>query len=367
MAWIGPLASAAVSAALTEAAIRYARRRVLLDQPGQRRSHRVPTPRGGGMGIVAVALLLLGFFAIAPTADMPRAQVLAALAGLVLVSLIGWWDDHRALPALPRLAVHALAALVLVGTLGVIFALAVGPFDAFGRIVVSAIGLILIGIVVWSINLHNFMDGINGLLACQTVFVFGALGAVLCVDRGASAPPSELFFCLAAATLGFLPFNFPHARVFMGDGGSGAIGYLMVAGVLLVSPLALPLWAILNSAFVVDATTTLVSRMANRRRWYSAHREHLYQWLVRSGFSHARVVGLYALWNLCFVLPCAILYVRAWVATPPEGLNPVVAPPLWPVPCVYVCGLAMWWQGKRWCLRRVRAGRNGEGSAHAPA
>nr|MDQ2972688.1 glycosyl transferase family 4 [Pseudomonadota bacterium] len=150
----------------------------------------------------------------------------------------------------------------------------------------------------------------------------------------------------AAACLGFLVFNLPPARIFMGDVGSGALGLSIGAfGGLLVQRRPELLWAcaILSSAFLVDAGLTLCVRVLSGRRWYTAHREHLYQWMVRAGSDHARTDGVYMLWNLIVAAPAA------WLAA---TLPPARAFAL----CVVVFALAgvVWIAGKLACLRLAR-------------
>jgi UDP-N-acetylmuramyl pentapeptide phosphotransferase/UDP-N-acetylglucosamine-1-phosphate transferase len=347
-----------LSASVTRVAIAYARRRQLIDLPGQRRSHVVPTPRGGGIGIVVAILAVMPFASTFPSGGGMVSHRMAGLAcALALVAAVGWVDDHRGLGAPVRLVVHAAAAIVIVAA-GFAWPL-LHPEIAGGvrepGIPLAATLLMACPVVVaiiWSINLHNFMDGIDGILSFQAIFVFLAL-AWLCGD-GASGP-WLLPIVFAAAVAGFLPFNFPHARVFMGDIGSGALGLLIAVSVIACSP-DLPGGAglVLCAAFVTDATLTLLSRMLRGRRWYSAHREHLYQWLARSGFSHAGVVVLYMGWNLLVALPVAW-----WMSRMPNdpmihGIIPAMA--------TYAFAAAIWWFGKRWCLRRAR-----ERSSHAVA
>lgn len=283
------LGAAVASAVLAEVAIRYAHRRRLIDLPGQRRSHLAPTPRGGGIGIV-VAVLLFGFLPWLPTEPM---ALPAAAAAWTLVAAVGWIDDHRPLGAASRLLVHLFAAGVVAGT----------TMLAGGGATLVAVALATIAIA-WSVNLHNFMDGIDGILSMQAVFVLVVLAlALLAADRPASA---QVVAVAAAATLGFVPFNAPKARIFMGDVGSGALGLLVGAASLWAwhaQALDLPQLLVLSSAFAIDATATLVSRFVRGRRWYSAHREHLYQWLVRRGFSHMQATGLYLAWNLVVAAP----------------------------------------------------------------
>lgn len=319
--------AAGIAAVGTAIAIAYARRRNLVDAPGARRSHRVATPRGGGIAIVAATVLV----GLAPLLARDSTAWASTLLALVAVAAIGWLDDHRPLPALPRLAVHLVAAGL------VVFAM---PFPtAWG----SAIAILAIA---WSVNLHNFMDGIDGLLAMQAAFVLTALAFAL-ASVGALAP-AHAAATAGAATLGFLGFNAPRAKIFMGDVGSGALGLLVGAASLWAvrtGALDLPGVLVLGSAFTIDATATLVSRAVRGRRWWSAHREHLYQWLARSGGSHARVVLAYLGWNVLIVLPALAL---ARVAGPGSVYSWIVAA------VVHALGLAIWFAGKRRLLRRDR-------------
>ena len=163
---------------------------------------------------------------------------------------------------------------------------------------------------------------------------------------------------LVAAVAGFVPFNFPRARIFMGDVGSGVLGLLIALVVLWqmsLPSIALASGIVLGSAFVIDATCTLLSRMLRGRRWYSAHREHLYQWLVRCGHSHTHVVALYMGWNLLIVLP-----VVCWMNRMPAAVAPGVAlrsAGFGAATGVYAAGIALWWFGKRWCLGAIATRR----------
>lgn len=333
--------AALLSATLTWLSIRYAMRVRLIDEPGRRRSHSVPTPRGGGIAIVATIALCVGV----PLAVWSRPR-LFVIAALLLVAAIGWIDDHRPLSARLRILVHWASVLLLFApvlfdptlSLGTIGSMAWGYGGAF-----LVIGLI----VVWSINLHNFMDGIDGLLAMQALFCLGVFAVLLA--RAGDAGPALAAGTSAAAVLGFLPFNFPRARIFMGDVGSGALGLAIALAAIAFAGhgwAAAAGAAVVVSAFVADATCTLLSRMLRGRRWYSAHREHLYQWLVRSGFSHAQVVALYMAWNLLLVLP--VVYWMNRSSPSPAACVGVAA-------AVYVAALAIWWRGKRWCLAVANA------------
>lgn len=330
-----------LSALTTWSAIRYARHRGLVDLPGRRRSHAAVTPRGGGIGIALAAIFVcLGAYHVLGEGNDPLRLVFA----LTLVAAAGWADDHYGLGALPRIAVHAFAcAVFLAPWLTKLFS---GGEDGVSAVMIGAAFCIAWLACVWSINLHNFMDGINGLLAAQAVFVCTALG-VLCL--ASSAQHALVLFAWAAAVLGFLPFNFPRARIFMGDVGSGVLGLVIAIAILSEGrALAATTGLVLCSAFVADATCTLLSRMLRGRRWYSAHREHLYQWLVRAGLSHAKVVALYMSWNLLIALPAVLWMNRVAQNTMSNEIVPAIG--------VYGLATGAWWLGKRWCLRRVANG-----------
>ncbi len=296
------LAAFVVAFAIVRSTIAYAHRRGMLDEPGRRRSHTTPTARGGGLGIVAGALVgMTAALLLLPVA--PSMPIVATLiAGTVAVAAIGWWDDHGSLPVLPRLFVQLGSTAVLATALVMA-----------GLHWLWWLPLVVAG--AWSINLHNFMDGIDGLLAQQAIFVGVAL-AVLASAAGQVAVAGAAW-ALAAATFGFWWFNRSPARIFMGDVGSGTLGLLVFAlTAMLWQADGSLLWPALmfSSGFAVDATLTLLLRMLRGRRWYTPHREHLYQWLVRRGATHARVATGYLAWNLLVTAPLA------WIACPASDM-----------------------------------------------
>jgi UDP-N-acetylmuramyl pentapeptide phosphotransferase/UDP-N-acetylglucosamine-1-phosphate transferase len=343
-------ATAGLSAGLTWLAIHYARRRQLLDLPGQRRSHTRPTPRGGGIAIV-VAMLVSGIAHALMFASLQYLQWL--LPPVAAIALVGWLDDHGGLSARMRFATHcAAAAWVFALPLLLAATSSEGGVDGFGLALFVALAVTVA--IVWSINLHNFMDGINGLLTLQTIFVLCAMAGLFAWCGIRNIAPLLIG---AAACSGFVPFNFPRARVFMGDVGSGVLGFVIAVTVLwqigVPSPASLS-GVVLCSAFVTDATCTLLSRFVRGRRWYSAHREHLYQWLARSGFSHAQVVAFYMGWNLVIVLPAVCWMNRSPDARAAGGIASATL--------VYVLAVVAWWFGKRWCLKSA-ATRSGHAAA----
>ncbi|MES2404514.1 MAG: glycosyltransferase family 4 protein [Pseudomonadota bacterium] len=325
-----------LSLAFTGAALAYAHRRGLLDQPGKRRSHTQPTPRGGGIGIVA-AMLLAGVAAwCLLERSLSWTQPAAFAAAVLAVALIGWRDDHAPLPVVPRLLVHVGAAL-LVG-LAVLAPPATHDPRAWWIL------LPLLPVLIGFINAHNFMDGIDGILGQQGLFVMLGLGLLAAWqgDVGVAA----LAFATAAGCLGFLFFNWPPAKIFMGDVGSGALG-LAIGAVAAFAVQRHPamLWAcaILPSAFLVDSGLTLARRMLAGQRWYAPHRQHLYQWLVRVNWSHARTDVGYMIWNLAVVAPLAALA----ACQPVHGA--------WYFIAAYAAAACVWFAGKRACLVRARS------------
>ncbi len=327
-----------LSLVVTSLALVYARRRGLLDLPGKRRSHTQATPRGGGIGVVAAAVLagLPSWYALDPAASPVRVGAIAL--AVVAVALIGWRDDHAPLSVLPRLTVHVIAALLVIAAV-----LAPNPWPGvFGWMALLPLTVVLVGFI----NAHNFMDGIDGILGQQGLFVMLGYG-LLAIEAGHSGL-AGFAFASAAGCLGFLFFNFPPARVFMGDVGSGALGLALGAvAALLVQRNPAMLWGclILPSAFLVDSGLTLARRVFGGQRWYAPHRQHLYQWLVRVNWSHARTDVAYMTWNLAVVAPLAWLAVR-W---PARGV--------WCAVAAYALAAAVWYVGKRACLAAAMGGK----------
>jgi Fuc2NAc and GlcNAc transferase len=335
---MNPVLAAALVAALvaswagTAAVRRYAVARALLDVPNHRSSHSVATPRGGGL---AIALVLLPAIAVMGVAGVLPARVAAALAGGgAAVAVVGWLDDARGLSARVRAAVHFAAAAWALGCLGGMPGLRLGTAElhlGVGGAVLAAVG------IVWITNLYNFMDGIDGIAGTEAVTTGAAAGALL-LAAGAR-PLAAVSLLLAAASAGFLLWNWHPARIFMGDVGSGLLGFLFaVLAVATENAGALPLfaWVMLMGVFVVDATLTLARRLARRERVHQAHRSHAYQRAVRAGFTHAQVTAGVGAVNLAL----AALTVAA-----------VAWPALW-VPAV-LCGLALLAGLYLWIERRA--------------
>lgn len=280
--------------------------RGMIDEPNARSSHLLPTPRGGGLAFVVVVLASL------PALAMTGALLLRPLWGLlgagVLVAGIGWIDDHRHVPAPWRLLVHFAAAAWALAWLG-----GLPPLEVFGATVdLRWPGQVLALIyIVWMLNLYNFMDGIDGIAGIEAVTV--CLGGVL---LGRLAPTSSegwaTSIVLAGAVSGFLFWNFPRSRIFMGDVGSGFLGLALALMSLEAGRVAPELfwgWLVMLGAFIVDATLTLMRRLLRFEAVHQAHRSHAYQRLAHRIGAHPPVSLAVGAINVLWLLPVATLVV----------------------------------------------------------
>ncbi len=281
---IAPLAiGLVVSLLATPLARAFARRGRLLDHPGPRSSHHKVTPRGGGLAILAGLLAAL----LARRSDWAATPpVLALLAGAAVVVLVGLLDDRFGLPPLPRFLCQLAAAGGLVTLTGGLERLPLPPpLD----LPTGPLGPVLaVSWVVVVVNFLNFMDGIDGLAGLQGAITGLALAAAF---GGLEPTGAFLGAALAGGCLGFLFFNWAPASVFLGDVGSGLLGYTLATIPLLAPPTTRTHAVLLAGTslwlFLADAFTCLLKRALRGERWYEAHREHLYQRWVAAGASHA--------------------------------------------------------------------------------
>jgi len=307
------------AAALTAAAIAPLRRwllaRSILDLPNARSSHTVPTPRGGGLALIAVTLLG-GALALAltgaPFAAGPRALAQNGAGALLLTAALAaifWWDDRRNLPAAPRLLAQALACGL--GLLALPHA--GGTFQ--GLLPVWADLALTWFAWLWFVNLYNFMDGIDGITGLETLAI--AAGTLLAAAAGATLLGPDLLAgpflaegprlplllgVLAGAAIGFLAWNRPPARIFLGDSGSVPLGFLL--GWILLLLAGNGFWAaalILPLYHLADASLTLGLRLLRGERVWQAHRQHFYQQAARRFGSHGRVLARLVPLNLALM------------------------------------------------------------------
>jgi Fuc2NAc and GlcNAc transferase len=298
------LATAFLSLLLTAVLRRYALARNLMDHPNARSSHQLPTPRGGGVAIVLS--FLPGLPLLVWAGAMPWRDGVGLLGAGVLVALIGFVDDHGHIAARWRLLAHFVAAswaLVWMGGLP--------PLMVFGVVVDAGwLGQVLATLyLVWLLNLYNFMDGIDGLAGVQAIAACAG-AALLCLLEATTVAAWSAPMLLLAAVSGFLCWNFPTARIFMGDAGSGFLGLML--GVLSIqaawiNPAFFWAWLILLGVFVVDATLTLLRRIARRQKLYEAHCSHAYQYAARKYGAHRPVTLAVGAINLIWLLPLALL------------------------------------------------------------
>ena len=258
-----------LSILLTLLMVKIAHKRAILDHPNERSSHAVPTPRGGGLAVVLSFYTALLFFAW----GFSDFRIVTALLAGIPLAAVGFLDDLFDLSAAIRFAVQVCCAAIALWFLEV-------PIIYW---------LPALMMVVWFTNLFNFLDGIDGYLSVELLFL-SLSGLWFFRD------PLLLF--LGAAVIGFLPFNWQRASIFMGDVGSTTLGFIVAVFILYDShtPHDYLVWFLLTMPFWFDATYTLVRRFANGEKITQAHRKHLFQRAVRSGFSHQQVtLGLLAL------------------------------------------------------------------------
>jgi UDP-N-acetylmuramyl pentapeptide phosphotransferase/UDP-N-acetylglucosamine-1-phosphate transferase len=312
---MSPVLAASIAAflsfILTGLATWYSRRRGLIDHPGERHSHVEATPRGGGAGLL---LALVGATWIPGVAAYPDYWLFPVLAGVAVLAALGWWDDHRPLSAKFRFAVQLAVSIALLWFL---------PREGWAISWWAAALFILF--TAWMINLYNFMDGSNGMAGAQAVF--GGLVLAILFSHAGDPDSAWLALMIAACSAGFLPWNLGKARVFMGDVGSLALGFLFAA--LLVhgvvsGAFSLPVGLLVMALFLADSTLTLLLRVLRGERWYNAHRQHLYQRIIALGWTHGRVLLIYQAINLALVVPGIVIGVNhpalAWPAAVAVGL-----------------------------------------------
>lgn len=295
------LAVASIAFFLTWALRRYALSHSLIDVPNSRSSHTVPTPRGGGVAIVLSflsALILLGI-----QNELQWNYVYAFFGAGVGVAVLGFLDDHGHIAARWRLLGHFCAAFWGLFWLNGLPSLSVAYFT----LDLGWVGHCLAAIyLVWMLNLYNFMDGIDGIASVEAISV--CFGASLLYMLAGYEDLLALPMILAMAVAGFLFWNFPPARIFMGDAGSGFLGItlgLLSLQAAWFSSELLWVWLILLGVFVVDASVTLIRRLIRGDKVYEAHRSHAYQFAARRFGRHLPVTLIVASINLFWLLPVA--------------------------------------------------------------
>ncbi|MBU1417926.1 MAG: glycosyltransferase family 4 protein [Proteobacteria bacterium] len=279
-------------------ALRYS----LLDVPNQRSSHSLPIPHGGGVALLFSFYLAGGYLVFTSTINIPHVLGLSGCG--VGIAMVGLLDDFFQLSAAKRFIVHFCCAFLAVNFFISNDALFLP--GGYG-VPLLLVRLFLVVGLVWLLNLFNFMDGIDGLAGAEAISV--ALGAgVLLFCSGENGNYLYLLMVLAASALGFLIWNWPPAKIFMGDACSGFLGFCFgILCLLTTSSTGMTLWAwlLLFGAFVVDSTVTLMVRVWRGEKFYQAHRSHAYQILARRMRSHLKVTLCYIGVNWLFLFPLA--------------------------------------------------------------
>lgn len=300
------LAAGTLSFVLTYFVRHFAIRKSILDIPNDRSSHTIPTPRGGGLAVAISWFIGLAYFFILGRID--PALFYALLSGLPL-TMIGFADDVFSLKPFVRFLVQFICAALALWFLGGLQTMDYGPWTMDFILLLTPIAFFAI---IWSINLFNFLDGIDGYIGSEIVFV-GVAAFALTGD--------QIGLLLAVATFGFLIWNWPKAKIFMGDVGSTLLGFTVAVMAIYhqndhIS--SVWVWLILTSVFWFDATVTLFRRFINKEKLSEAHRKHAYQRAVQSGFSHQQttiglillnVVGFGFAWLAHYFSAYAIMFV----------------------------------------------------------
>jgi len=280
----------------------YALKRNVIDVPGERSSHTMPTPRGGGMSIVLAFIIAIALFTYYGLIDIKLGMTFL-LSG-TFIAIIGFIDDHGHIDAKWRLLVHSLAAFLVVYYFDGLPLLQFFGFEIdFGWL-----GYVLaIVAIIWILNLFNFMDGIDGIAGVEaiTATFFSGLFLSFISPDSALVP---LHWLLATSVCGFLALNFPPAKIFMGDAGSGFLGFMLA--VLALSSAhenqsMLWVWLVLLGVFIVDATFTLINRLVKKEKLHEAHCSHAYQFAARKYNSHLKVTISVLLINILWLSPIA--------------------------------------------------------------
>ncbi|MDV4264906.1 glycosyltransferase family 4 protein [Acinetobacter seifertii] len=291
-----------LSFTLTYCVRKYALRKNIIDLPNFRSSHVAPTPRGGGLAIVLTFMLALFYCFINQLISFNEFFVIGG--GCLGIAILGFCDDHTHINSMLRLTIHFIAAIFIVFNLRnfnqvIVFnCLNLGFFT----------NILAVLFLVWMLNLYNFMDGINGIASIEAISV----GVNLALLYGWYGSNNFILLVIASIVSGFLFWNFPKAKIFMGDVGSSFLGFLFAVLALYALKIDFNLflaWIICLGIFIVDATFTLVRRIFRGEKIYQAHRSHAYQYAARYFSSH-RVVSLAVLLiNFVWLMPCAFLVI----------------------------------------------------------
>lgn len=278
----------------------YALKKNIIDNPNERSSHSIPTPRGGGVAVVVS--YILGVMLLIYLDYLSQHVGLTLIVSGFIIALLGFFDDHGHINSMLRLAIHFMVAIGVVVSLG-----GFSEVKIFNNFLLGfSANIIAVLFLVWLLNLYNFMDGINGIASVEAITTLMSMAVIYFIFN--IQLNIEILWLLSACAFGFLLWNFPKAKIFMGDACSGFLGLTLgiLALIALKENLALfCAWIICLGVFIVDATFTLIRRVLAGYKMYDAHRSHSYQILSRKWNSHTPVTLLVAGINILWLLPIA--------------------------------------------------------------
>ncbi|KWQ04205.1 glycosyl transferase [Acinetobacter harbinensis] len=293
----------------------YALKKNIIDNPNERSSHSIPTPRGGGVAVVISYLLALGLLIYSN--DISVHIGVTVIAAGFIIALLGFLDDHGHINSMLRLAIHFMVAIGVVISLGGFAEVAILNGIQLGFFA----NIIAVLFLVWLLNLYNFMDGINGIASTEVITSTISMAIIYLVLNHIVDEKSLIL--LAACAFGFLLWNFPKAKIFMGDACSGFLGLILGIFALIALKVDIALfcaWLICLGVFIVDATFTLIRRVVTGHKMYDAHRSHTYQILSRHFNSHTPVTLAVAAINIFWLLPTAYFVATQNYAYPELGI-----------------------------------------------
>ncbi len=290
---------------LTYLLMRVGLRKAFLDIPNERSSHTSPVPRGGGLAVIITFFVFLYAYPSAVDGVIGVSIWKSLFFGGAIIAVVGFFDDLNDIPARWRFVAHLGAAFL---SLSLLPALPDIPIFGFS-LDLGIFGYVFFAIsLVWSVNLFNFMDGIDGIAGVEAITVLISAALILYVQDQIAW--LTLLSYLAVCVAGFLVWNWPPAKVFMGDACSGFLGFtlgLLAIMTSLEGAINVWAWLILFGVFIVDATVTLITRMSRGEKWYEAHRSHAYQILSRRFGSHWKVSVGVLIVNIVWLLPLGLL------------------------------------------------------------
>jgi Fuc2NAc and GlcNAc transferase len=284
----------------------YAFKNNLVDTPNNRSLHSVSTPRGGGVVFVTLWLVFTAIFTFFN--NELWSQNFALLPAVIMIAIVSFIDDHINLSARWRFFIHFVAALYFLILIGGLPLINFGFFDLNSMALCSIFGFLFL---IWSTNLFNFMDGSDGLASTEAIFVFLVGGALLFYYQAWQL--AYLCFAIVSVVAGFLIWNWPTAKIFMGDVGSTSLGFLIAAIAILGQKfygISILFWLMLYAVFIFDATITLLRRALKGEKYWEAHRKQVIHRLILSGWSHLQVLMAIAACNLFILI--FIFLARTW-------------------------------------------------------